>query len=141
MKNTLKACAFLVAASGLAMSATTASALEPRAASAQNTAAITGKAHTPIKLAKKATVQKKIVVAGRRGRRGRRGAAIGLGIIAGVATAAILSSRAHAHRRHYNSYGYTRSRRHYNRCDRWEYRCHELGVRRACRKFYNRCRY
>lgn len=138
MNTALKACAVMIAAGGIALSATSASALEPRSASTPSSVAVTGNTQTPINLATKAVKQKKIVVAGRR--RGRRGAAIGLGIIAGVATAAILSSRAHARGRHYDDdYSYRRSR-HYNRCERWEYRCHELGVRRACRKFYNRCR-
>lgn len=137
MKKTLKACALMIAAGGIALSATTASAVEPRAASATSAIAVTGKSQTPIKLAADNKQVKKIVVAGRRGRRGRRGAALGLGIIAGVATAAILSSRAHSRGYRYNNY--SRSR-HYDRCERWEYRCHELDVRRACRKFYNRCR-
>lgn len=135
MKTTMNACVALVAAAGIAVSATTASAVEPRQSTTPSTAAVTGQTHAPIKLAVKPAQQKELVVAGRR--RGR-GAAIGFGIIAGIATAAILSSRARAH--HYEPRRSYRRSRHYDRCERWEYRCHELGVRRACRKFYNRCR-
>ncbi len=76
--------------------------------------------------------QKTIKVAGRRGR------GLALGIIAGVATAAILSRAAKGrHYRYYDRPYYRyRSRRH--RCDRWLDRC-DYGSRRACRKFYRYC--
>ncbi len=140
MKTMTRACAILIAAGGLALSAGSASAVEPRDAVQPSASAITAKSYAPAKqLITKAPEPKKIVVAGRRGR------AIGLGILAGVGTAILLSKSARAHRRgRYYDDGYryrSKARRHYNRCERWEYRCHELGVRRACRKFYNRCAY
>ena len=98
MNKTLKACVAVIAAAGIAVSATTASAFAPRQITTPDSAALTGKTHVPIDLAAKPK-QEKIILAGRR--RGR-GAAIGLGIIAGVGTALLLSGAARAHRRgHY----------------------------------------
>ncbi len=71
---------------------------------------------------------------------GRRGRGLALGIIAGVATAAILSGAARSH--HYDShYGYRHSRayrRHQRRCNRWAHRC-DYGNDRACHEYYTHC--
>jgi hypothetical protein len=62
---------------------------------------------------------------------GRRGAAIGLGIVAGVATAAILSDSARAERRYYRRDRYRHS------CGQLAYRC-DHGSDWACDRFYDR---
>lgn len=62
---------------------------------------------------------------------GRRGAAIGLGIIAGAATAAILSDSARAERRYYRRDRYRHS------CGNLAYRC-DRGSDWACDRFYDR---
>ena len=102
---------------------------------------LTGSATSaPTGLIPTASKQNTIKVAGRyrrrwrgrrfyRRRRGWSGPGIAAGIIAGAATAAILS---HSYRR-YPRYGYG------YRCDRLYYRCHELGYRGSCRRFYRHC--
>lgn len=69
---------------------------------------------------------------------GRRGRGLAAGLIIGAAAAALIagSAKARGHH-HYSGHSYKR-RRHYNRCERWYYRC-EDGVRRACKKFYRYC--
>lgn len=138
MKTITRMVMTLVATGTMALFATTASAVEPRLNATPNTsAAITGKSFAPSQLlVEKAPSTKKIVVAGRRGR------AIGLGILAGVGTAILLSKAARANGRHHHYHSNYRHRsRHNRRCAKWEYKCHEYGHRRACRKFYNRCGY
>jgi len=85
----------------------------------------------PTGLVTKSVQPKTIKVAGRRGR------GLALGIIAGVAAAAVLSGAARAHDRRYRRH----PRRHYrrrHRCDRWAYKC-DYGNERACYKFDRYC--
>lgn len=72
---------------------------------------------------------------------GHHGRGLALGIIAGVATAAIIAGASHRHRYHDNySYRHTnyRYRHHRRRCERWSYRC-DCGDDYACHKYYRYC--
>ena len=87
----------------------------------------------PTGLVTKSVQPKTIKVAGRRGR------GLALGIIAGAATAAILSGAARGHDRYYNrSYRRQPRYRRRHRCDRWAYKC-DYGNDRACYKYDRYC--
>ena len=72
---------------------------------------------------------------------GHHGRGLALGIIAGVATAAIVAGASRRHHRHYDynynhtNYSYRHRRR---RCERWAYRC-DCGDDYACHKYYRYC--
>lgn len=87
----------------------------------------------PTGLVTKSVQPKTIKVAGRRGR------GLALGIIAGVATAAILSRAARGHDRYYyRSYHRKPRYRRRHRCDRWADKC-DYGNDRACYKYDRYC--
>ncbi|MCH9765331.1 MAG: hypothetical protein K0U34_04995 [Alphaproteobacteria bacterium] len=136
MKAIRKALGLSAIALLMPLTAGTATAAQVPDGAAKSATVAAAKTSGPSGLVTKSPEPKTIKVAGRRGR------GLALGIIAGAATAAILSGAARGHDRYYyRSYRrsrYPRYRRHRHRCDRWAYKC-DYGNDRACYKYDRYC--